>query len=82
MCQNPGKYIKKHPSLRVLLRELKNRGKKLFIATNNHLVFTDMLMVQTLGRNWKKLFDINIINCRKPLFQRANNPFITVDNNG
>ena len=32
-------------------------------------------MVITLDSEWKDVFDFVIVNCKKPLFQKAENPF-------
>ena len=37
-------------------------------------------MSQTLGDGWESLFDLNIANCRKPVFFRSvDNPMFCLD---
>jgi hypothetical protein len=36
-------------------------------------------MKQMLGPDWRNLFDLNLVKCQKPLFQRAQNPFFVID---
>lgn len=36
-------------------------------------------MTESMGPEWHKLFDMCIVNARKPLFQKAESPFIDQD---
>lgn len=80
MVKNPKKYIQPQPELRKSLEKLIANGKKLFLATNSHQEFGNLIMSTTLGEDWKSLFALNIVNCRKPLFfQSKDCPFFVID---
>jgi hypothetical protein len=38
-------------------------------------------MKMTLGADWAKFFDIVIADCQKPIWQRAENPFVQIEKN-
>ena len=76
---NPEDYIQEQPDLVKTLTSLRNCGKKIFLTTNAHMLYMEIVMSATLGDDWMDLFDICIANCKKPLFQRANNPFYDID---
>ena len=90
---NPEKYIYKRPDVRQWLEKLKSANKRLFLATNSRLDYTDLLTKYAFGDDWRDLFDLIIVDCKKPLFfsdpinrifQRINendNQFIPVTNN-
>jgi hypothetical protein len=48
------------------LRQL--RTTRLFLLTNSHSDFTEMLLNFAYGANWKEVFDIVVVNSCKPLF--------------
>jgi len=68
IVKNPLKYIQAQPSLRESLIKLKRAGKKLFLATNSHTEYSNLIMTTTLGDDWRSFFDIICCYCRKPLF--------------
>ena len=68
IVKNPERFIQPQPELKSVLSELKSNGVLLFLATNSHTEYLDVTMSTTLGKNWRKFFDILLINCRKPLF--------------
>lgn len=68
VIKDPKKFIFYQPELRKSLTELKEKGVRLFLATNSHIEYMNLIMEQTLGEDWKSLFDLNLANCRKPLF--------------
>jgi len=39
----------------------------------------NVIMKATLGDDWQQLFDLNIANCRKPIFFSGDSPFYPVD---
>ena len=64
----PEKFVKHQPELLQSLIALRKARKFLFIVTNHHLPFTDLVMKQTLGDDWKDYFNLILCDCRKPLF--------------
>ena len=68
IIENPHACIVYQPELRAKLEEIRERGTKLFLGTNSHFEYMHVIMKATLGEGWESLFDLNIANCRKPLF--------------
>lgn len=62
------RYIVKDPNLKNLLERLINAGKKLFIITNSGFPFIDAGMRYMLGPYWQDLFDVVVVQARKPKF--------------
>ena len=67
--------IYKHPELYLdknnfeqLLIKLKEKGKKLFIATNSNYSYSNFALEKTLGKNYDKYFDLCFFKCSKPSF--------------
>ena len=54
-----------------MLDILKNTGKKLFVTTNSSIWYLELTMTATLGKDWKKYFDLCLAECNKPLFQKS-----------
>jgi hypothetical protein len=61
------------------LELLVSKGKKLFLATNSHQEFGELIMQTTLGDDWQSLFELSLANCLKPGFFTKQNPFWEVD---
>jgi HAD superfamily 5'-nucleotidase-like hydrolase len=66
--ENPNKFIYKRLDVRQWLEKLKKLNKKLFLATNSRFDYTDLLTKYAFGDDWKNLFDLIIVDCKKPLF--------------
>ena len=47
----------------------------IFLTSNSNVDYMDQVMTHTLGKDWKKYFDLCVANARKPLFYRAEHPF-------
>lgn len=65
---NPEKYIYKRPDVRQWLEKLRLNKKKLFLATNSRYDYTDLLTSYAFGNDWQNLFDLIIVDCKKPSF--------------
>ncbi|CAF1160912.1 unnamed protein product [Rotaria sordida] len=65
---NPDKYIYKRLDVPQWLEKLKKLNKKLFLATNSSFNNTDLLTRYAFGDDWKDLFDLIIVVCKKPSF--------------
>lgn len=76
----PSKYILPQKDLRAALQKLRTQGKFLFICSNSHAENVELVMTATLGENWRKLFDVIILNASKPKFFCENRPFYKMDN--
>ncbi|CAL1547611.1 unnamed protein product [Lymnaea stagnalis] len=69
-------YSEKCYETKLLLENLANEGKKLFLITNSGFPFIDHGMTYMVGKEWKELFDIVIVNARKPkFFKEGYRPF-------
>lgn len=82
--QNPDQYIIRDPEISDILQELKKRGKKLFLLTNNSSwEYIDFIMTYSFPsddsnqiKNWMDYFDIIIMKALKPSFFSGENDFI------
>jgi hypothetical protein len=46
-----------------------------FIVSNTHLEQMELGLIETIGEKWKDLFDMIVIDARKPLFQQIDSSF-------
>ena len=58
----------KDKNLEIYLNRLVNNGKKLFIVTNSSFNFVDKGMRHLFGKDWRDLFDVIVVDARKPRF--------------
>lgn len=82
LLQDPDRYIQPQPELKKMLKQLKESGKPIFCTTNAYLKHTDLVLKTTFGEDWKDLFDLILIHCQKPLFQKAENSFYALPYGG
>lgn len=75
----PALYYNKCPDY-VLdwLRELK-KTKKVFLISGSHVDYANFTATQSLGTNWKELFDIAVFYARKPGFFTSDRPYYSTD---
>jgi HAD superfamily 5'-nucleotidase-like hydrolase len=66
--ENPNKFVYKRLDVRQWLEKLKQSNKKLFLATNSRFDYTDLLTTYAFGDDWQSLFDLIIVDCKKPSF--------------
>lgn len=77
MKKNPHQYYYKcSENVEKWLRELKKRGKQLFLITGAHADFANHTATYTIGKNWKEYFDIVITYAKKPGFFIQERDFI------
>ena len=65
---HPEKYIYQRADVRQWLEQLKAKNQRLFLATNSRLDYTDLLSTYAFGDDWRRLFDLIIVDCKKPSF--------------
>ncbi len=53
MVKNTEKYIQRRDDFREILVKLREAGKKIFIATNSHAEYTNLIMTQSIGEDWR-----------------------------
>jgi len=81
---NPERFVELDPDLALALLDLKHAGKKLLIITNSEWVFTRAMMSYSLDRflprsmTWRDLFDLVIVQARKPVFFTTKNPIFEI----
>mmetsp|Transcript_16198 Transcript_16198/g.15918 ORF Transcript_16198/g.15918 Transcript_16198/m.15918 type:complete len:201 (+) Transcript_16198:668-1270(+) len=51
-----------------MLIKLREAGKKVFIATNSHAEYTNLIMTRSIGDDWRSLVDFTASHCGKPIF--------------
>jgi len=58
---------------------LKAHKKRLFIVTNAHYEWTNIMMTFTLGEDWKSYFDFVCMDSNKPSFFTTSKSFETFE---
>lgn len=72
-------YVKKDPRLPLVLNRIRESGGKVFLLTNSDYNFTNKIMnylfdfphgprKEDIHRDWKKYFNIIVVDAKKPLF--------------
>jgi len=61
-------YLRKHPQIPILLNHLRSNDKKVFLITNSPFHFVDKGMKYIVGDGWEELFDVLVLQARKPKF--------------
>lgn len=67
--------------MREVLANLRKSGVKLFLATNSHIEYMELIMSTTLGEDWKQFFDLMCSFSCKPTLFKDTKPFYEVDLN-
>jgi HAD superfamily 5'-nucleotidase-like hydrolase len=82
LLTEPRHYVNKtHPDVIDRLRKLKERGVKIFLASNNYFEVADLMMTEAMGPDWLNLFDFVIFNASKPKFFTSETPTAFLDLN-
>lgn len=84
---DPERFVTVDPDLPRALLDLKHAGKRLFLATNSEWHYTLPMMQFTFDRflgkgNWQDLFELVIVQSRKPSFFDGAAPFVAIDEHG
>lgn len=89
ISSDPDKYVAHDPNVAWTLLDQKDAGKKLLLITNSDWTYTKSMMSYALdqhlpeGMTWRDVFDLVIVNARKPGFFSSDNPiFEIVDDEG
>ncbi|KAJ4937480.1 hypothetical protein JOQ06_002115 [Pogonophryne albipinna] len=78
-----GKYICYGEQSHAVLKKLAEHGKKMFLITNSPFDFVDRGMNFIVGKDWRDLFDIVIVQADKPgFFNNRRKPFRRVTDKG
>ncbi|KAF7495408.1 5'-nucleotidase domain-containing protein 3 [Sarcoptes scabiei] len=71
-------YLEKNEKLPLFLEHLKKNNKKMFVITNSPFYFVDNGMKYMIGDDWRSLFDVIVVQARKPkFFTQQTRPFRT-----
>ncbi|KAK2838476.1 hypothetical protein Q7C36_013290 [Tachysurus vachellii] len=77
------KYICYAEQTHAVLKKLSANGKKMFLITNSPLDFVDRGMNFIVGKDWRDLFDVVIVQADKPgFFNDRRKPFRRVTDKG
>ncbi|KAM4675231.1 5'-nucleotidase domain-containing protein 3 [Discoglossus pictus] len=77
------RYICYGEKTRAVLAKLANHGKKMFLITNSPSSFVDRGMNFIVGKDWRDLFDVVIVQADKPnFFNDKRRPFRKVNDRG
>ncbi|HEX6812016.1 MAG TPA: HAD-IG family 5'-nucleotidase [Planctomycetota bacterium] len=89
---DPQRFVDLDPELPQTLLDQKQAGKKLFLATNSEWHYTRAMMGYAFDRflgpegspsHWRNLFDLVIVQSKKPAFFEHETPFLeVVDDSG
>lgn len=77
VVKHPDKYVDRDPDLPLALMDLKHAGKKVLLITNSEWSYTEPMMKFIVepflpkGTPWQSLFDLMIVEARKPDFFTA-----------
>ncbi len=80
----PEKYVELDPETALALLDQKRSGKKLMLITNSEWAYTAPMMSYSFNRylpqgmTWRDLFDVALINARKPDFFLSRGPLFEV----
>ncbi|MEN9581338.1 MAG: hypothetical protein RJA70_4347 [Pseudomonadota bacterium] len=83
---NPEEYVVLDPDLPLALQDLRGAGKKLMLITNSEWIYTRAMMSYAFdrylpaGTTWRDLFDIVVVQARKPAFFSSRNPVFKLVN--
>ncbi|KAM9814374.1 5'-nucleotidase domain-containing protein 3 [Syngnathus typhle] len=78
-----GKYICYGEQSHAVVKKLYEHGKKMFLITNSPFDFVDRGMNYIVGRDWRDLFDVVIVQADKPaFFNDRRKPFRRVTDRG
>ncbi|MFO1051461.1 MAG: HAD-IG family 5'-nucleotidase [Planctomycetota bacterium] len=84
---DPDRFVVRDDDLVRALLDLKDAGKRLFLATNSEWHYTQPMMSYVFDRElprggWRSLFDLVITQARKPSFFEGGSPFLEVRADG
>jgi len=68
VIDNLDKAVYKQDKMLQILKNLKAKGKILFLVSNSHYEPVEILMDYAFGKEWRELFDFIIAKSAKPIF--------------
>jgi hypothetical protein len=89
IAADPGRFVVLDAELPLALLDARRAGKKLLLITNSEWRYTREMMAYSFdrflpeGMTWRELFDLMIVQARKPGFFSGDNPiFEVIDERG
>jgi HAD superfamily 5'-nucleotidase-like hydrolase len=85
IIQDPDRFVEDDPETALALLDQKNAGKRLALITNSDWHFSSAMMDYTFDKHlpgdmtWRDLFELVIVDARKPAFFKVENPAYEVD---
>lgn len=76
---SPRAYYNKCPDYVVDWLKEPKKTKKVFLISGSHVDYANFTATQSLGENWKELFDVVVFYSRKPGFFTADRPYYGTD---
>lgn len=74
------KYIHERQDVRDWLTHLRNNMKvRIFLLTNSHADYSNLLLNHAFGEDWRSVFDLMIYYGNKPSFFSDSNPFYALN---
>lgn len=83
---DPDRFVDLDPEIPLALLDQHHAGKKLLLITNSEWSYTRVMMSYAFdpylpkGMTWRELFDVVIVEARKPAFFTQSNPIFEVVN--
>jgi HAD superfamily 5'-nucleotidase-like hydrolase len=65
---DPARFVVPDPDLAAALEDQRAAGKTLLLVTNSEWPYVAAMMTFTLGEQWRSLFDLIVVEARKPAF--------------
>jgi 5'-nucleotidase len=84
IVRDPDRFVVPDPELPLALLDLKHAGKTLVLITNSEWSYTEAMLAYALDRHlpaglsFRQLFDLVIVDAKKPDFFTAKNPLFEV----
>lgn len=81
---DPARYVDLDPETAQALLDQKDAGKKLLLVTNSDWIYTQSMMAYCFdpylpsGMTWRDLFDLSIVDARKPEFFSGRSPLFEI----
>jgi HAD superfamily 5'-nucleotidase-like hydrolase len=88
IMQDPDRFVELDPEVPLALVDMKRAGKKLLLITNSEWEYARTMMSYAFdpflpGETWRSLFDVVVVQARKPDFFTSGSPaFEVVDDSG
>lgn len=73
------KYVLKRTELKSKIQKMRKNGQKFFLLSNSSFEYSNILLNQAIGEDWKNCFDLFLFHSCKPGFYTKDTPFVLLD---